>query len=85
MTLEEAMKLIDEFGPNCLLAICCPPGQQCATLARMIVSKLGKVSEEEIALAERIAGIVLDHLDIAPKDSISPLLRKAGELACEND
>lgn len=84
MTLDEAMELIAAFGPNCLLGICCPPAQQRAAVASMVNSLLGgKDSQERRDLVDAVVGILLDRLDIAPKDSVTPLLKKAGELAGE--
>lgn len=85
MTLDEAVAKLEEFGPNCALGICCPPGQQREVLARAIQSAArdgigGKIGP---AAAGSVAAWILDHFDLAPKDSITPLLRKAGELARE--
>lgn len=95
MNLDEAIAKLEEFGPNCLLGICCPPGHQRALLAEAIAKRIGSRLDEFEKGGERgapdrtregLAGVlaadfILDHFDLAPKDSLTPLLRKAGELA----
>lgn len=82
MNLNEAIALIEPFGPNCLLGVCCPPKAQRDLLALALATTekqggAGMLSEE----ADLAAGWILGHFDLAPKDSVTPLLRKAGELA----
>lgn len=83
--INNALELIVNFGPNCMLGICCPPKRQAEVLAAAINQDLGWDSDARFA-AEKAAGTsvaswILNHFDLAPKDSITPLLRKAGELA----
>jgi hypothetical protein len=83
-TLSEALASIDEFGPNCLLGVCCPPVNQESVLANMIDSHFGWTAHPgDNAVAREVANFILDHFDLAPKDSITPLLRLAGKLAVD--
>lgn len=77
MTLDEAIALLKEFGPNCLLGICCPPEDQRVVLMKALVEGCGL----EDGAADKASQWILDHFDLAPKDQFTPLLRKAGELA----
>lgn len=85
-SVKEGVELIQEFGPNCLLGICCPPSQQEDVLATAIANSFGWSAEKtplKVGNARAVAEWVLAHFDLAPKNSITPLLRKAGELARE--
>jgi hypothetical protein len=82
VSLDEAVALIDEFGPNCLLGICCPPASQRDVLAAAIAKTFAR--DVEPANAKLIAHWLLDHFDLVPKDSITPLLQLAGKLVRED-
>ena len=72
VTLDEAVALINELGPNCALGVCCPPHAQQAIL----VNALSRCHDDDSK-----AAWILEHFDLAPKDSVTPLLRLAGRLA----
>lgn len=78
LSIDEAVALLEEFGPNCLLGICCPPERQREALARMLNIAMGTGSTAD---GKAAAACILDHFDLAPKGTITPLLRKASELA----
>lgn len=82
--VNKSVELIQEFGPNCLLGICCPPAQQTEVLATAIANSFGwsaERTEQKTGNAYAVAEWLLARFDLAPKGTITPLLRKAGELA----
>jgi hypothetical protein len=81
VSLDDAVKAIAEFGPNCLLGICCPPAQQSNVLAHMLDSRFRWSNGGDSNIAHDIADYLLEHFDLMPKDSVTPLLRLAGKLA----
>lgn len=71
-------------GRNCLLAICCPPMAQRAALAEEFEQYIGaNIGSEELTaeLAGKLcATYLLSEFDLAPKDTVTPLLRLAVEI-----
>ena len=62
----------------CILGVCCPPGsaEQLDALAKEMSKDLGVTPEH----TRRYAAWVLQHFDLAPKGTVTPLLRAAHAL-----
>ena len=67
----------------CILAVCCPGGseRQRATLAEAISEAVEYVKPED---ARKCADWVIDHFDLAPKDSLVALKGEIARLAKGN-
>jgi hypothetical protein len=62
---------------NCLLAVCCEPAQQEATLAKELV-KAGACDKE---YAPKAAAWLLAQFDLAPKGTLRPFVEVITRLA----
>lgn len=61
---------------NCLLSICCPPARRQEVLTKLLVEK-----GVDALAAESCAKVMLDYFDLAPKDTMQPLIQAVARLA----
>ena len=61
---------------NCLLSICCPPEQRYEVFVKFMVEY-----GVEAKAAEQCATVILSHFDLAPKDTMQPLIQAVATLA----
>ena len=64
----------------CILAVCCPPGseRQRETFAEELAKAVNYLDPE---VARQCANYVLDHFDLAPKDSITAFKTEIARMA----
>ena len=61
---------------NCLLSICCPPEQRLAVFTKFLIEQ-----GVDALAAESCAKIVLNFFDLAPKNTMQPLIQEVARLA----
>jgi len=61
---------------NCLLAICCPPARRQEVLTKLLIEK-----GVDASAAESCAKVILETFDLAPKDTMQPLIQEVARLA----
>lgn len=74
------------FGPNCTLAVCCPPRSAEAkqSLADEIATGLNLANAEAATTPKAVAEWVLDNYDLMPLESTDKLKAEIAALAREN-
>ena len=62
----------------CILGVCCPPGS--AEQMDALAKELTKGAGTDHAQSKAVAALILEHFDLAPKGTVTPLLRAAHAL-----
>lgn len=61
---------------NCLLSICCPPERRHEVMVKLLVEK-----GVDASAAAQCATVVLASFDLAPKNTLQPLIQEVARLA----
>lgn len=61
---------------NCLLAICCPPARYEEVMTKFLIEH-----GVDANAAESCAKVLHAHFDLAPKDTLQPLIQAVAKLA----
>ncbi len=70
---------MDEYI-NCLLSICCPPERRQEVLTKLLIEQ-----GVDANAAESCAKIMLEYFDLAPKNTMQPLIQEIARLARGED